>query len=62
MFFETVNSCSSAQKKKKFSIKDLLSKYGQIRRKQPIWSHLLEKSVMKNLIFVQLLAYEMKGS
>ena len=30
--------------KKKFSIKDFLSKCDQIRRKLQIWSHLLKKS------------------
>ena len=37
--------------KMKFSIKDLFSKCDQIRRNLRIWSHLLEKSLMKNLIF-----------
>ena len=35
----------------KFSIKDLFSKYDQIRRKLQIWSQLLKKSLMKNFIF-----------
>ena len=35
----------------KFSIKDLFSKYDQIRRKMQIWSQLLKKSLMKNFIF-----------
>ena len=34
----------------KFSIKDLFSKFDQIRRKMRIWSHLLKKSLMENLI------------
>ena len=34
-----------------FSIKDLFRKCDQIRRKLRIWSHLLKKSLMKNLIF-----------
>ena len=34
----------------KFSIKDFFSKCDQIRRKLWIWSHLLKKSVMENLI------------
>ena len=34
-----------------FSIKDLSSKCDQIRRKLRIWSHLLERSIMENLIF-----------
>ena len=35
----------------KFSIKDFFSKSDQIRRKLQIWSHLLKKSLMENLIF-----------
>ena len=35
----------------KFSIKDFFCKYGQIRMKLRIWSHLLKKSLMENLIF-----------
>ena len=35
----------------KFSIKDLSSKYDQIRRKMWIWSHLLKKSLIENFIF-----------
>ena len=34
-----------------FSIKELSSKCDQIRRKLRIWSHLLERSIMENLIF-----------
>ena len=34
----------------KFSFKDFFSKCDQIRRKLPIWSHLLKKSLMENLI------------
>ena len=37
----------------KCSIKDFFSKYDQIRRKQRIWPHLLKKSLMENLVFVQ---------
>ena len=37
--------------KRKFSIKDFFSKCDQIRRKLRIWSHLLKKSLMENLIF-----------
>ena len=32
----------------KFSIEYFFSKYDQIRRKLPIWSHLLKKSVISN--------------
>ena len=35
----------------KFFIKDFSSKCDQIRRKLRIWSYLLEKSLMENLIF-----------
>ena len=36
----------------KFSIKDLFSKWDQIRSFLRIWSHLLKKSLMENLFFV----------
>ena len=36
----------------KFSIKDFSSKWDQIRGKLRIWSHLLEKSLMENFIFL----------
>ena len=39
--------------KMKFSIKDFSSKCGQIRRKLRIWSHLLEKSLLKNPILLR---------
>ena len=42
-------------KKKKFSIKDLFSKWDQIRKKLRIWSHLLEKSIIGNFIFCAML-------
>ena len=35
----------------RFSIEDFSSKYDQIRRKLPIWSHILKKSLMENFIF-----------
>ena len=35
----------------KFFIKDFFSKCDQIRRKVRIWSHLLKKSLMENLVF-----------
>ena len=38
--------------KMKFSIKDILSKCDQIRRKLRIRSHLLKKSLMENFIFL----------
>ena len=37
---------------KKLSIKDVFSKYSQSSRKLQIWSHLLKKSLMENLIFL----------
>ena len=40
-------------KKMKFSIKDFLSKYDQIRSFLRISSHLLKKPLMENFIFVQ---------
>ena len=39
----------------KFSIKDFFSKYDQIRSFLQIWSHLLKKSLMENLIFFAVL-------
>ena len=36
----------------KFSTKNFFSKCDQIRRKLRIWSHLLEKSLMENFIFL----------
>ena len=41
--------------KRKFSITGFLSKYDQIRRKLQIWSHLMKKSEMENLIFCAVL-------
>ena len=38
--------------KMKFSIKDFFNKCDQIRKKLRIWSHLLKKSLMGNLIFL----------
>ena len=40
--------------KVKFSIKDVFSKYDQIRRKLRIWSHLVKKSLLENFIFCAL--------
>ena len=42
--------------KNELSIQDFFSKYDQIRRKLRIWSHLLKKSSMENLIFGQCLS------
>ena len=44
------NSTRTAQKSK-FSIKDCFSKSDQIRILLRIWSHLLEKTLLKNLTF-----------
>ena len=41
----------------KFSTKDLLSKFDQIRRFLRIWSHLLSKSLMENFIFCAVLVF-----
>ena len=38
--------------KNKFSVKDFFSKCDQILRNLRIWSYLLEKSLMENLIFL----------
>ena len=41
----------SLHKKNKFSINNFFSKFVQIRWKRRIWSHLMKKSLMENLIF-----------
>ena len=46
----------------KFSIKDFLSKYDQIRSFQHIWSHLLKKSLMENFIFCVVNVLQYKSS
>ena len=43
---------TSTAQKMKFSMKDLFSKYDQIRSLLRIWSHLLKKSLMENFIFL----------
>ena len=45
-----VKKVSSTEQKMKFSMKDFFSKCDQIRRFR-IWSHLLMKSLMENVIF-----------
>ena len=47
--------------KMKFSIKDFFSKCDQIRSFLCIWSHLLKKSVMKNLIFCAVIITQQLG-
>ena len=42
---------TTTAQKMKFSIKNFFSKCDQIRRKLPILSHLLKKSLMENFIF-----------
>ena len=42
----------------KFSKKELFSKYDQIHGKLRIWSHLLNKSLMGNFIFVVIPWYQ----
>ena len=44
----------------KFSIKDFFSKCDQIRSLLRIWSHLLKKSLMVNLIFCVVASVNMK--
>ena len=43
--------CPVTAQKMKFSIKDISSKYDQIRSFQPIWSLLLRKSLMEKCVF-----------
>ena len=50
-----INSLPYTAQKMKFSIKDFFSKYDQIQRKLQIWSHILKKSLMENLIFCAVL-------
>ena len=51
----TVFFCIRTTQNMKFSIKDFFSKCDQIRRKLPIWSHLLKKSLIENFIFCAVL-------
>ena len=48
---------SNTAQKMKFVIKDFFSKCDQTRRKLRIWSHLLRKSLMENLIFCAQSSY-----
>ena len=48
--------------KMKFSIKDFSSTCEQIRSFLQIWSHLLEKSLMKNFIFGEVCGKSMLQS
>ena len=49
----TAKGISKIAQKMYFSIKEYFSKYGQIRRKLWIWSHLLKKSLIKTSSFMQ---------
>ena len=40
----------------KFCIKEFFGKCDQIRRKLRIWSHLLKKPLMENVIFCEVLS------
>ena len=42
--------------KMKFSIKDFFSKFNQICSVLPMWSHLLQKSLMENFIFCAVIS------
>ena len=44
---------TSTAQKIKLSIKELVSKCDQIRRKLKAWSHLPKKSLMENFFFLQ---------
>ena len=47
------NIIDSTVLKMRFSMKDFFSKCDQIRRKLWIWSHLMKKSLMENLILCE---------
>ena len=51
LFIPLIQWQINTAQKMKFSIKDFFSKYDQIGSFLWIWSHLLKKSLMKNLIF-----------
>ena len=50
--------CLFTTHKMKFSLKDFFSKCDQVRSFLRIWSHLLKKFLMENLIFCAVLAWE----
>ena len=52
-FLTFVIDIANTAQKMKFSIENFYSKCDQIRKKLRIWSHLLDKSLMENLIFLQ---------
>ena len=45
----------------KFSMKDFFNKCDQIRRKLRIWSHLLKKSFMQNIVFCAVIVTYLGG-
>ena len=51
MVFFQIPRYHSLHKKMKFCNKNLFSKFDQIRRKLQIWSHLLKKSLMENVLY-----------
>ena len=52
-FYKHMQTAFTLHKEMNFSIKDFFSKCNQIRKKLQMGSHLLNKSLMKNFIFVQ---------
>ena len=53
----SINETSTlTAQKMKFSIKDFFSNCDQIRSLLRIWSHLLKKSLMENIIFCAVFA------
>ena len=60
IFNNYVNYDYTAQKMM-FSIKDFFCKRNQIRRKLRIWSHLLKKSLMENIIFCTVLLFALQN-
>ena len=54
-FYVAYGPSNCTAQKMKFSIKDFFRKCNPIRRKLRIWSHLLKKSLMENLIFCVVL-------
>ena len=60
IFTNYVNYDYTAQKMM-FSIRDFFCKRNQIRRKLRIWSHLLKKSLMENIIFCTVLLFALQN-
>ena len=54
--------CDFTAQKMKFSIKDFASKCDPIDRKLRIWSHLLDKSLMKKLHFLCSLSIKLQSN